>query len=172
MDQNRGSMIVIGAILILVGGFILAVQFIPGFNIGFDIEFTWPLILVAIGLLLFLGALITNQPGLAVPAAIVGGIGGILYWQEAIGDYSSWAYAWTLIPGFVGIGIILEGILSGNFWKSLSSGGVLLLISLAMFFIFGSIFGQENLLGSYWPILLIILGVVLLGRTLYDAWRI
>jgi hypothetical protein len=171
MSRSQGSTIVVGIILILVGGIFLAVQLIPGFNIGFDIELTWPLILVAIGLLLFLGALLSNQPGLAVPAAIVGGIGGILYWQESVGDYSSWSFAWTLIPGFVGLGAILEGILSGNFWKSLNAGGVLILISLSLFLVFGSIFGQVNILGSYWPVLLIILGFLLLGRTLYDAWR-
>lgn len=171
MNQNRRTSIALGAILIIVGALILAVQFIPGFNLGFDFNLTWPVIVISVGVLLFLAALLFNQPGLAVPASIVAGIGCILYWQDATDDFTSWAFAWVLIPGFVGIGIILEGILSGNFLKSLSSGGILILISGVLFFVFGSIFGKTFGLGSYWPILLIILGVILLGKTILEAWR-
>jgi hypothetical protein len=45
---------------------------------------------------------------MAVAACIIGGIGGILYWQSYTGDWASWAYVWTLIPGFSGIGIIFD----------------------------------------------------------------
>ena len=42
--------------------------------------------------------LLTGQPGMLVPACIVGGIGGMLYWQNLTGDWASWSYSWSLIP--------------------------------------------------------------------------
>jgi hypothetical protein len=54
----------------------------------------WPLNIVAVGgLILFIG-LVTGSPGMAVPAAIVAGIGGILYYQNRFEDYTSWSYMW------------------------------------------------------------------------------
>ncbi|HUV89374.1 MAG TPA: hypothetical protein VMY80_06955, partial [Anaerolineae bacterium] len=91
---------------------------------------------------------------------------GLLYWQNATGHWESWAYAWTLIPGFVGVGIILAGILGGGLRKALGGGGWLILISLVLFAIFGSFLGGLNLLGPYWPVLLIVLGLFILVERL------
>ena len=104
---------------------------------------------------------------MAVPACIVGGIGGLFYYQNATGDWESWSYVWALIPGFVGVGIILAGLLEGKLRKPLREGGQLVVISLIMFVIAGSIFGALGIgrLGDYWPVLLIVVGVlILLGR--------
>ncbi|MCX7681263.1 MAG: hypothetical protein N2508_04750 [Anaerolineae bacterium] len=125
--------------------------------------------MIGIGLLLFIIGLVTNTPGLAIPACIVGGIGGLLYWQDTTGNWESWAYAWALIPGFVGVGMILSGLLKGEVRQTLSSGGTLVLISLAMFMVFGAAVGGLDLLdllGPYWPVLLIGLGVLALIRNL------
>ena len=40
-----------------------------------------------------------------VPASIVTGIGGLLYWQNATGRWESWSYAWALIVASVGVSI-------------------------------------------------------------------
>ena len=104
---------------------------------------------------------------MAIPACIVGGIGGILYWQEITGNWESWAYAWTLIPGFVGVGIVLSGLLGGDFRQSARGGGWLIMISLVLFAVFGSFFGGLGLLGPYWPVLLILLGLLVLIRPLF-----
>ena len=94
----------------------LAGQLFPGMfgRIG---PFTWPVIVVGVGVFLFVLGLITGNPGMSVPACVVGGIGLLLYWQNATGNFASWAYAWTLIPGFVGVGVILEGLLAGHFGR-------------------------------------------------------
>ena len=106
---------------------------------------------------------------MAVPACIVGGIGGLLYWQNATGNWESWAYAWTLIPGFVGVGIVLSGLLGGEIRQSVSGGGWLILISLVLFTIFGSFFGALGIVGDYWPVLLILLGLLILIRSLFRS---
>jgi hypothetical protein len=161
--------LVVGVVLVLIGGWFLAVQFVPGLDNLINIEWSWPLLMVAVGAFLLLFGLLVGAPGMAVPAVIVAGIGGILYYQNATGDWASWAYLWTLIPGFVGIGVILAGLLGGDFRGSLSEGGGLIIISLILFFIFASIMGGWNLLGDYWPVLLILLGLWLLIRQLFRS---
>ena len=111
--------------------------------------------------------LLSWTPGLLVPACIIGGIGGLLYWQNNTGNWESWAYAWTLIPGFVGVGVLLSELLAGRVRQAVSSGGVLIIISLVMFLIFSSFLGGPSILGNYWPVLLILLGLILLAQVLF-----
>jgi hypothetical protein len=49
---------------------------------------------------------------------------------------------------------------------SIKDGGRLLMISFILLAVFGSFFGAMGMAGQYWPVLLILLGVVLLGRSL------
>jgi hypothetical protein len=166
MDQQKRRNLVVGVVLVLIGVWFLAVQFVPDLSGWIDITWSWPILMVAVGACLLLFGMLVGAPGMAVPAVIVAGIGGILYYQNLTGDWMSWSYLWTLIPGFVGVGIILAGLLGGNFRSSLSEGGGLVVISLILFFIFASMMGGWNLLGDYWPVLLILLGVWLLIRQL------
>ena len=163
MDRARRSGLSVGILLIALGLLFLAGQLAPGL-LGWAGPFTWPLIVVGVGVFLLLLGLVTDTPGMAVPACIVGGIGVLLYWQNATGNFASWAYAWTLIPGFVGVGVILEGLFSGRFGNALVGGGWLILISLVMFTVFASFMGGPQLVGVYWPVLLILLGVIALVR--------
>src|SRR3989304_10453190 len=113
MRQNRSSLI-LGIFLILFGGGLCAPRQVPAVQDWLDNNFTWPMWTIGAGLLILLIGLITGAPGMAVPASIVAGIGGILYYQNATGDFGSWSYMWALIPGFVGIGTILAGFAGGN----------------------------------------------------------
>jgi hypothetical protein len=169
-SQRRGN-IILGVILILAGGWFLAVQFIPGLSTLIPINLTWPLILVGVGLFLLVLGIFTGAPGMAVPAAIVGGLGVLFYWQDATGNWDSWAYAWTLIPGFVGIGVLLEGLLSGNFRRAWGGGMTLIVISAVLFLIFSSFMGGPISLGVYWPVLLILLGLWMLVSMLIGSRR-
>ena len=169
MDRQMRRNLVVGVVLVLLGVWFLAVQFVPGLGSWINIEWSWPLLIMAVGAFLLLFGLLVGAPGMAVPAVIVAGIGGILYYQNATGDWTSWSYLWTLIPGFVGVGVILAGLLGGDFRGSLTEGGGLIIISLILFFIFASIMGGWNLLGDYWPVLLILLGVWLLIRQLFRS---
>ena len=165
MDQRNRTSIVGGAILILVGGLLFAAQVVPEFMPGFWKIISWPWIIIGVGLfLLALGAAL-GEPGMAVPAVIVGGIGGILSYQWYTGNWESWSYLWALIPGFVGLGIMLMSLMGGE--GSIKDGATLLFISFILLSIFGSFFGAIGLAGRYWPVLLILLGVVLMVRALF-----
>jgi len=159
----------VGALLLILAGVAaLAIQFVPGWQAWVYGDRGWPLIVVGVGLLLLVIGLLAGAPGMAIPACITAGIGGILYWQNATGQWESWAYAWVLIPGFVGIGIILSGLLQGSL-KELGAGAWLVFISLVLFAASGSFLGGVSVFGPYWPTLLIALGLVLLVRRLVWA---
>jgi hypothetical protein len=162
MDRQNRARLGTGIILVLLGLWFLAVRVSPGLADWAEGRLGWPVIIISVGLAMLLMGVVTGGYGLAVPAAIVSGVGGLLYWQNATGNWESWAYAWALIPGFVGVGIVLTGLLEGKPGPALRSGGWLILISLVMFFIFGSFLGGASLLGPYWPVLLIGLGGLLL----------
>lgn len=165
MNRNTPTRLGCGLALVLLGAWLLAVRLIPSLEQWSDSVFEWPVFVIGAGVLMLLFGLLARAPGMAIPAAIVGGIGGLLYWQNATGNWESWAFAWTLIPGFVGIGLILMGLLPGGESDSLRAGGWLLVVSLTLFVVFGSFLGGPNLLGPYWPALLIVLGLILLGRS-------
>jgi len=165
MDSKRRSSLAGGLVLILLGALFLAVQWVPGLQLWFS----WPLIIIGIGVLLLIVGLLTGVPAMAMPACIVGGIGGLLYWQNATGNWESWAYVWTLIPGFVGVGMVLSGLLGGDTRQTVRGGGWLILISLVLFAVFASFFGALGLVGSYWPVLLIGLGLLLLAQSLFRS---
>jgi hypothetical protein len=164
MDPRTRSGLGAGILLVLVGLVFLAIQLVPGLQDTFRLEFTWPLIVVAVGVGLLLMGLLTSTPGMAIPACIVAGIGGILYWQNTTGQWMSWSYAWALIPGFAGVGAILAAALGEGGWRAVSRGAETILVSLVMFAIFGSLFGGWALFGPFWPVLLIVLGLVMLTR--------
>jgi len=164
MKQNRSSL-ALGIILLVVGGWLLATRQVPALQEWLSNHSTGSIYTIGAGLLILLLGLITNAPGMAVPASIVAGIGGILYYQEVNSAYSSWSYMWTLIPGFVGVGSILAGLLGENTRRNLRSGLRLLVISAVMFLIFGSLLGGLEVLGPYGlPIIIILLGLYFLGN--------
>jgi hypothetical protein len=172
MSSRSRSNLVVGILLVLIGVFVLVSRFIPGIEDLFNIEYTWSLIVIGVGFFLFILGLITDSPGLAVPACIVGGIGMILNWQNSTGDWASWAYLWTLIPGFVGIGIIISGFLSGEWRNSLREGLSVILTSLVLFIIFWLFLGGSSIGWEYWPVILIILGLWILIRQLFRRRRV
>jgi peptidoglycan/LPS O-acetylase OafA/YrhL len=120
---------------------------------------------IGAGLLVLLIGLITGAPGMAIPASIIAGIGGILYYQNTNDDFGSWSYMWTLIPGFVGVGTILAGLLGENTRHNVARGLNLIVISAVMFMVFATFFGGISILGDYGvPAILILLGIYILVR--------
>lgn len=162
--SKRGSLVG-GIILILFGGVILINQLVGGFGI----QISWPLILVGMGLLFILFGAIFGLGGLAVPGSIIGGLGLIFYYQDYISDYTSWAYMWALIPGFVGVGVLISGLINPGTGKG---GWSLIAISAVLFTVFAAIFGN---LSDQWviyiSIAIIIIGVIALIRALIRLFQ-
>jgi hypothetical protein len=172
IDANRRSGLVGGLILIMIGAMFLAAQLLPGVRSWYRGEDSWPLIVVGVGVVLLVLAVALRMPPLAVPGCIVAGIGCILFYQNASGNWQSWAYAWALIPGFVGAGVLLTGLMEGRDRSALAPNLWLMLFSLVAFVIFGAFLGPWwflglGPLGSYWPILLVLGGLLILGQAIF-----
>ena len=172
MRKQGRTQLALGVILILLGAWFIAQRTFPQVA-AFASRFSdWPFTVIGVGVLLLLLGLILGAPGLAVPAAIVSGIGGILYYQNLTGNYESWAYMWALIPGFVGVGVLLQGLLGENTRNNLRHGLNLMVVSAVLFLVFSAFLGGWNLLGNFGPaILLILLGLWVLGSGLYRSIR-
>ena len=166
MGKRNRTTLVLGILLILVGIYYVLVNAVPGFSDLLNINFSWPVIIMLVGAGLLVLGLLTGTPDMAVPAFIVAGIGGILYYQNMTGNWGSWSYMWTLIPGFSGLGMILAHFLGARDRYSLSSALDTVGTSLVLFIIFGAFFGAFKALGDYWPLLLVAAGLLIGTRTL------
>jgi len=159
--KNRGQL-VLGLILILLGALFVAYKQLPGVGQWMEQYMEWPLNIVAAGALILIIGLVLGVPGMAVPAAIVAGVGGILYYQTKTGDSQAWSYMWALIPGFAGVGAVLSGLFSRDMGQA-RSGLNMMMVSAVLFVVFAALFGKLDLLGPYGPaILLVGLGVWIL----------
>ncbi len=174
MENRARTQLALGLILLLLAAWFAALKINPALA---DLipPFDWPMWVVLAGGIVLVIGLLTGAAEMAIPACLVAGVGGILYYQNASGDWESWSYMWTLIPGFVGVGRILSGILGRGFREALRHGLNLILISLAMFVVFGAIFGGLELLGPYkeyaLAIIFFLLGLWFLVRGLLRSRR-
>jgi hypothetical protein len=168
MQSNRRTLLGFGVLLILAGLAFAALQL-------FHITFfpSWPFIVIGVGVALLVLGVLINVPDLAVPACIVAGVGGILYYTALTGHWEAWSFLWTLIPGFVAIGMFLAWVLGARKNYHLRDMLNTLITSLVMFAIFFAIFGTvfgyfvNGVLQSYWPLLLVVAGVLILVRGLF-----
>jgi hypothetical protein len=169
MTRERRSDLVIGIILLLIGGWFLAAELnlVPNLSEFINLQYQWPMIIIGVGVLLFVLGLLLRNPGLSVPACIVGGIGGILYYTNSSGQWAAWAYLWTLIPGFVGIGIILSTLLGGEERSGYREGLRLIFISIILFVIFFMLLSGQANITRYWPILVILAGIWVIIQTIF-----
>ena len=160
MEKKNRTQLVLGLILILVAGWLIATRINPGLANLLHLTFAWPMWVMLAGVILLVIGLLVGEADMAIPACIVAGIGGILYYQNSTGHWDSWSYLWTLIPGFVGVGKILSGIIGGNFMACLKEGLKLLLACVILFTIFATIFNAWTIFGpfsAYVPIALLFL---------------
>jgi hypothetical protein len=167
MNRQNRTQLVLGALLILLGLWFMAAQQVPALRAWAQLQFQWPFYVIGAGALILVIGLLTGAANMAIPACIVAGIGGVLYYQNLSNDWESWSFMWTLIPGFVGVGTILAGLLGEDTRHNLGCGINLLVVSAVLFLIFAAFFQRLNMLGTYTPAaLLILLGLYIIGRGL------
>jgi hypothetical protein len=161
--------------LVVLGLFALVVQFT-----GFDAGGSWPLFVVIPGLTLLVIGFFSLGTGALIPGAILTVIGLILAYMNATQDWPAWAFAWPLVaPGGVGLGIFLQGLRNHDS-HLLRQGRVLMFVAALIFMIgfviFGTIFRISDTDYGWFgkaalPALLIVIGIVLLARSVQRSRR-
>jgi hypothetical protein len=174
--RSSSSGFVIGVVLIAAGAGLLLVQFLGG-----AMGSLWPFFIILPGVVLLVAAARSNWPSsLAIAGAIVATVGMILFVQDLIDYYRSWAYAWALLPAAAGAAMLYSGQRQHDVSRQ-ARGRSLLQWSLAGFVVLGALF--ELVIfegGTMWgriavPLILIAVGGVVLlrrgSRTVKDEVR-
>ncbi len=156
-------------ILIGLGVMFLAFNTIPGLGL----DRTWPVIFFVVAAGFYLPPIVWSSErrglaGLFIPGSVLLTLGLIFFYNTLTADWESWAYAWTLIPGGVGLGLALAARTGGWGHGTMWVGIWLIAGSVTVFAFFGALFGGPAL-RSLGPILLIAGGGLLLLRSL--MWR-
>ncbi|HEX8991041.1 MAG TPA: hypothetical protein VF784_05135 [Anaerolineales bacterium] len=172
MSRQNRTQLVLGILLVLAGVLYILSPRLPFLQGWMHLQFQWPFYVMGAGLLILILGLLTGTPSMSIPACIVTGIGGILYYQNTTGDWASWEFLWALIPGFVAVGLLITGLLGEDSRHNFSNGLNLLVTSAALFLVFAAIFQRLYFLGPYGPAaVLILLGVYVIGRGLVRGRR-
>ncbi|MGB3713910.1 MAG: hypothetical protein WA996_05710 [Candidatus Promineifilaceae bacterium] len=166
----RRSSIFAGLILIGAGVLFLLMPLFPNVSDLLNINQQWPLIIILVGGMFLLGAFL-GSPGLAVPGTLISGLGLLMYYQNTNNAWNTWAFAWTLIFVFIGIGIILSHAIGGNLALGLRQGGRLVVIGLILFLVFGSFLGSGFTSSVGLAILLIGIGLWMAARVIFRGKR-
>jgi hypothetical protein len=149
MEKKNRTQLVLGILLILAAAWLILSQVKPEWTNWLHLTFDWPVWIMLSGAGLLLIGLATGNSEMAVPACIVAGIGGILYYQNATNDWASWSYMWTLLPGLGGLGSLLSALISGNLKQEGRQAVNTIFVSVVLFAIFASIFGGLKIFGPY-----------------------
>jgi hypothetical protein len=160
MDKQQRAIIAAGCVAIALGVLVIFGSFLPH---GSRVV-SWPLIIVGVGAAFLLFGTGTTATGLVIPGAIVLGLGCLLYVQNLTGWWDSWSFAWALIPGFTGLGLLLFDRLTHASEGLKTATWVLLAVSASLFLIFAGAVGRH---AWAW----IVLGVTLVAAGGLVVWR-
>jgi hypothetical protein len=172
-ERHHTGTLIGGLIMIGLGLLFLIAQ-------TFSIRFTspeWPYVLIGIGATFLVGMFAGGRSTalLAVPGALLVGLGLIFLYQTLMRDWSSWAYAWAAVIVAVGAGLSLAG-----WWgqdaerarsglRTMRSGAILLILFGALFEVIFNGFGGQD--WRQWLFAALVLGLGLIGLfELVAAW--
>ncbi len=130
-----------GALLLIGLGILFLIGQIFSINLWQMLGFTWPVFVMIPGVI-FLALAFTGDKkmaGFAFPGTIITGTGAILWYQNLTGNWQSWAYAWTLYPGFVGLAMMFMALRSAD-KKTYGIGRSMVNYSLIAFLAFAAFF--------------------------------
>jgi hypothetical protein len=180
MTSERRSLapIAFGLILVIAGAAVFVLR-----QAGIDVidmagEGGWPFFIIAPGVVLLTMAVLAGRedgPGFAIGGSVVTTVGLILLYQQSTGHWESWAYVWALIPAAVGMALALHGIAfrtpdmvrTGFRMAAVAAAGFV-----AGFWFFESVFDTGRApvdLGTWWPAILVVVGLLIAGRALLGS---
>lgn len=168
MNTRNSSHISIGLALLVVGILMLSFQLVPDLRQWVAPFVSWPVFIAAFGLFLILLGFISRNPESINGGVFFIGLGAIFTYQVQTQDWASWAYLWTLFPAFSGAGMILSSFMRPDPSSALMKGLRDMMFSAVMFFLFSTLLGGKNWIGPFWPVLIILAGLLMLAKPLFN----
>jgi hypothetical protein len=170
MEKRSSSQVAIGIALLLVGVLMFSAQLVPDLRQMIAPYLSWPLFIGAFGLILIFTGFISRNPESITGGCFFIGLAGIFIYQNSTGDWASWAYMWTLFGAFSGAGLILSSFVAPVPQKKIIRGLRDILVSAIMFFVFSSLLGHKDWAGPYWPVLIILAGLIMLLKPFFARY--
>lgn len=155
--MKNSSRIKFGIVFILFGAFLIAEKQIPSFKEWVSVNTAYPLNIILAGIAIFILSIWSGITGCATIATLVAGVGGILYYQKLTGNNEP--ILWTLIPAFIGVGMIQSGLF-GGVMREAKVGTQLIGFSTIVFVVCAVIFGRSQLLGGAYGLAIILIPLV------------
>lgn len=151
--RDRDSLVG-GVVLIIIGAGLLVAQFTP--DLG-----RYVVLIIGLGLVAIFA--VNRAYGALVGGSIVTGVGaGIIIGASTTGELAGAAVLLSLGAGLLAIWVISYLLrLEGRHWWPLVPGLIVFSIGAAL-----AIGGKTTELLSYWPVILIVLGVLIIGYRL------
>lgn len=161
MNEKRNGLIG-GLILIIIGLFALVAQFVDlsAFgNIGLYF-------MAGLGAIFLLWGIVSREAGLIIPGGILSGLGwGIVLAAGPLGDRFNASEGGLFMLAFAGgwfaITLLTAIFTEETHWWALIPGSIMALVGLAVAYE-GVFMAALELLGTIWPIFLIIAGIAVL----------
>lgn len=140
-----------------------------------NLTLLWSLVVILMGGLFFIAMFTTGKdtPALAIPGAIVSGVGLVMLIQSLTRQWNVMPYLWIVIILFLGTGIYIMGWRSAD-TKQKNLGLRMIKISSTLFIVFGIVceFTFTNFSYFLFPILLFGAGAFLiLSRSGWLNWK-
>jgi len=167
--MTRTIELLLGLSLLVIGILVLASDWLSRWfsGLGIDRELLawWPALVIGLALFFVVPALFGGRKlrrlraGMAIPGALLAGIGGSLLYTSLTDRWTAWSYLWTVIPFSIGIGLYAAGWIADlPAFKWIGSG--MALGALIAYLAFATAFGGEafRLIGA--------LGIIALGLAL------
>jgi hypothetical protein len=148
---SRPIELLAGLLLLVVGILLLASEpianFIGGVGIDDEVLAWWPILFVGLSLFFLVPALLGGpnrrlRAGMAIPGALLAGIGSALLYTSLTDRWGAWAYLWSVFPFSLGLGMYAAGwIADAPAFKWIGSG--LAVGGVLAYLVFATAFGGE-----------------------------
>lgn len=165
---DRSGRLLVAFMLIAIGLFFSVATFYPELVRA---DRWWPLFILVPGVAMFGTGLVAGvggkreTAGLVIPGTIVTTVGLLFLYAANTGRWGFWAYNWTLIVASVGLGLIIAAQFGAAAKDAATVGLWLLVIGVGLFAVIGAfvegIMPRREVL-RWWPLLLVLLGVIVL----------
>ena len=149
--MSRPIELLAGLLLLVVGILLLASEPIAGLigRVGIDDEVLswWPILMIGLSLFFLVPALLGGpnrrlRAGMAIPGALLAGIGFALLYTSLTDRWAAWAYLWSVFPFSLGLGMYAAGwIADAPAFKWIGAG--LAVGGVVAYLVFATAFGGE-----------------------------